>query len=89
MRADKTCNATALQVSQDMIRTILDDITENYEHVSGGGISEIKQTVTNTFVVSIPQEERIDRITYELEINDHCDIAIKRRKLDAITPWAE
>ncbi len=44
-------------------------------------------TATNTYVVSISQEERIDQITYELEMDEDCKIKIIHREETAVTPW--
>jgi hypothetical protein len=89
MNTENSCSVTALSKSQHFIRAILDDISANYSHVGGGGISQIKLTATNTFEISILQEERIDQITYELEINDACKVTIKNKTIDAIMPWEE
>lgn len=54
-----------VEKSKAMIEFILGDLQSTYTEVGGGGISEIKQSHTNTFVISIPQEERIDQFTYD------------------------
>jgi hypothetical protein len=89
MNTESSNNVNALNQSQDFIRLILDDLSANYTHVGGGGITKIKLTATNTFQVSISQEERIDLITYELEIVDSSEVKIKNKSVDAIMPWEE
>ena len=56
-----------------------------YPHDGGGGISEIKQTQTNVFVVLIAQEERIDQLTYELSIDDSCKVALVKKEESTIS----
>lgn len=87
MDSNVDCQQTALKKSQEMIRFILNDLTESYPHVGGGGITGIKLSATNTYVVSISQEERIDQITYELEVDQSCKISILKREVTAISPW--
>jgi len=87
MGTDTVCQQTALKRSQEMIQFILNDLTKTYTHDGGGGISEIKETATNIFVVSISQEERIDQLTYELKVGADCKITILNRSENAITPW--
>lgn len=81
------CQQTPLKKSQEMIHFILNDLTNTYKHVGGGGINNIRQAATNTYVVSISQEERIDKITYELQIDTDCKITVLNRKLTAESPW--
>lgn len=87
MNSNSVCQQTSLKKSQEMIQFILNNLTETYTQVGGGGITEIKLIATNTFVVSISQEERIDQITYELEVDQNCKITILNRKVSAVTPW--
>jgi hypothetical protein len=89
MNTESSNNVNALNQSQDFIRLILDDLSTNYTHVGGGFITKIKLTATNTFQVSISQEERIDLITYELEISDSSEVKIINKSVDAIIPWEE
>jgi len=79
------CQLTPLEKSQNVIRFILDDLTDSYTHVGGGGISGIKQVATYTYVISISQEERIDQISYELEVGQNCETTILSRKVSAIS----
>lgn len=87
MTADSVCTLSPVKESQKQIQVILDDISKTYSEVGGGGITAIKLSATNTFVVSISHEERIDQITYELATAKGCKINIIKRTLTAITPW--
>lgn len=78
------CENTAIEKSHALIKFILDDIKATYPHVGGGGISEIKQTQTNLFVVLIAQEERIDQLSYELTIDKNCEVSLVQKKESAI-----
>ena len=87
MSSKMKCQITALQRSQEMIRTILDDLTKSYTEVGGGGISQIKLSATDTYVVSLPQEERIDQLSYVMSIDEHCKAVIKKRTETAVNPY--
>ncbi len=87
MNSKTVCDASALEKTQEMIRFILDDITKTYTQVGGGGITKINQIATNSYMVSISQEERIDEITYELSIDSACKISIVNKKITASSPW--
>jgi len=87
MASDSFCQQASLKKSQELIRFILNDMSETYIEVGGGGITAIKLTATNTFVVSVSQEERIDQITYELDVDGNCNIKILKRDVTAVTPW--
>lgn len=69
----------ALERSRCIIEAILKDVSETYDQVGGGGISMIKQEATNSFTVSISQEERIDLITYEVEVSTSGEVTIANR----------
>jgi hypothetical protein len=86
---ERSCSVTVLSQSQDFIRAILDDISANYTHVGGGGITKIKLIATNTFEVSISQEERIDLMTYKVEVNDSCEVKIINKSVNAIMTLEE
>ena len=83
--SDKMECKTPLDKSAAMIEFVLTDLKSTYTEVGGGGITEIKQSFTNTFVVSIAQEERIDQLTYELSIDKDCNIKILDKKSSTIT----
>jgi len=87
MNSEKKCANTSVQRSQVMLRAILDDLTTSYTELGGGGISQIKLSATNTYVVSISQEERIDQITYEMSIDADCKVAIDKRTETSVTPY--
>lgn len=82
IKANSVCQQTPLKKSQEMIRFILNDLTHSYTHVGGGGISSIKQVTTYSYIVSISQEERIDQLTYELDVDKNCKISLLSRKVD-------
>ena len=60
---------------------------ESYTEIGGGGISQIKLSATNTYVVSISQEERVDQITYEMSIDDNYKATIKKRTETSVNPY--
>jgi len=78
------CENSAVEKSYALLHFILDDIKATYPHVGGGGISEIKQTHTNIFVVSINQEERIDQLSYELSIDKNCSVSLVKKEESTI-----
>ncbi|HSX50867.1 MAG TPA: hypothetical protein VLF09_07930 [Cellvibrio sp.] len=77
---DMKCKNSAIEKSNALIHFMLEDIKKTYPHTGGGGISEIKQTQTNVYVVSIAQEERIDQLTYELSIDDNCKVTLVKKE---------
>lgn len=74
------CEITPLAKSKAMIELILTDLNSTYLE-GGGGITEIKQSHTNVYVVSISQEERIDKLTYEMAVDKSCKIKILKKGL--------
>lgn len=66
-----------LHRSRCMIELILEDITTNYGGVGGGGISSIKAVSSSSYMVSLPQEERIDLMTYEFDFKPDGTIVLK------------
>lgn len=78
------CNNSAIEKSSALIQFILEDIKATYSHTGGGGISEIKQTQTNLFVVSIAQEERIDQVSYQLIVDENCKVSLERKEESSI-----
>jgi hypothetical protein len=62
-----------------MIATVLRDVRETYLLTGGGGISALRGVATDTYAVSIAQEERLDVITYVLQLDDHGEAVIKQR----------
>lgn len=76
---------TPLKKSKAIIEAILNDLDTNYSEPGGGGISEIKQSHTNVFVVSLPQEERIDQFTYEVSIDVACKVKILKKEPSTIS----
>ena len=74
------CKMTSVKKSKAAIEVILSDLDSSYTEVGGGGISEIKQIRTNVYMVSIPQEERIDQFTYEVSVDDACKVEILKKE---------
>ena len=73
------CKMTSIKKSKAAIEVILSDLDSSYSEVGGGGISEIKQIRTNVYSVSIPQEERIDKFTYEVSVDEACKVKILKK----------
>lgn len=68
MNTSKKCKNTNLHRAQCMIELILEDLSANYGSIGGGGISSIKAGSSTSYIVALPQEERIDVFTYEFAI---------------------
>jgi len=79
MPSNIDCTESAIAQSRCIIEAILSDVTETYDFVGGGGISSIKQIATWTYTVSISQEERVDQITYTVEVSPTGEVIIKDR----------
>lgn len=62
-----------------MIELILEDLAANYGGVGGGGISSIKAASSTSYVVSLPQEERIDLLTYEFNVKADDTVSVKSK----------
>jgi hypothetical protein len=82
MNSKNDCGKNALELSRCMIEAILADLSATYTHVGGGGITDIKMIATNTFTVSLSQEERVDLITYGLRLKADGGIEIVSRSKD-------
>lgn len=85
MTSNSDCSKTALSKSECMIKLALEDIKNTYKHVGGGGITEIKSTASNTYTVSISQDERIDHITYEFNSKPSGGLSIFKRSEGSTT----
>lgn len=79
MNANYECGDTALGNTLCMIESVIKDVRTTYTQVGGGGVTEIKMVATNIYRVAISQEERVDLITYELEITPERKVVIKKR----------
>lgn len=77
----KKCPSGNLQRTRCMIGMLLDDLGASYDGAGGGGISAIRATTSTTYVVSLPQEGRIDVMTYEFEFKPGGSVRIKSRTL--------
>lgn len=62
-----------------MIELILEDLAKNYDGASGGGISSIKAASSTSYIVSLPQEERIDLLTYEFAVKADGAVSLKSK----------
>lgn len=78
------CKITPLEKSKTIIEFILSDISATYTQVGGGGITAVKQSHINTFVVSIAQEERVDQFTYEVAVDETCKVKILKKESSSI-----
>ncbi|NOQ12921.1 MAG: hypothetical protein GQ583_00365 [Methyloprofundus sp.] len=74
------CTKSTVARSLCIIEMILSDIRKTYRPAGGGGISSIKQDATWVYTVSISQEERVDLITYTIEMSSDGKMTIKDRK---------
>lgn len=88
MASNESC-ATPVSRSRAMIEAVLNDIADTYSPHGGGGITEIKQTATDTLRVSIAQEERVDLITYSLAIDESCNVSTLEKQVGASSRWAD
>ena len=79
MSTSKKCPPGNLHRSRCMIELLLEDIAANYGGVSGGGISSIKAASSTSYVVSLPQEERIDLLTYEFDVKADGTVSVKSK----------
>lgn len=59
-----------------MIELMLNDIAASYGATGGGGISNIKALTSTSYSVSLPQEERIDVLTYEFKVASDGTVSI-------------
>lgn len=85
MAAD--CTKTPVAQSRCIIDAILEDLEKTYSFSgSGGGVSGIKQETSWSYTVSLPQEERVDLITYTVEMSPEGKVIIKDRKTGTQTP---
>ncbi|MCX7325926.1 MAG: hypothetical protein NTZ14_16185 [Hyphomicrobiales bacterium] len=82
----RKCLMNVIQQSKCMIEAILADIANTYQQTGGGGIGSIVLDSTNVYTVSILQEERIDTLTYELNINTAGTVRILRKSAGALNP---
>lgn len=70
MPASKSCKDDNLHRAICMVELIMEDLNAHYDGVGGGGISQIKAESSTSYTVSLPQEERVDLITYAFEAKD-------------------
>lgn len=75
--------------SRSLIEAVLNDVAAAYSQEAGGGITDIRQAASDTYRVSIAQEERVDLITYSLAIDNSCHVSILTKEVGSLSPWAE
>jgi len=73
------CKPDLLHRSLCMIALILEDIEANYDHVGGGGVSSIEQVSSTSYRISLPQEERIDFLTYEFAVDSDGRVTLQNK----------
>ncbi len=76
----EACRQSALHRSRSLIEAMLADLNSFYSHAGGGGISKISQVRTDTYKISILQEEKVDEYIYEMTTRTDCSVVIKSRK---------
>lgn len=84
--SSSTCKTTRIQSSFMSLQAILEDLKQNYDQV-GGEISDIRLASTDHYIVSISQEERIDKIDYKIKAGEGCNVTIVSKAVSAETPW--
>ena len=82
----KRCAPDNLHRSACMIDLILRDLTAHYDAVSGGGISSIRALTSTSYSVSLPQEERIDVLTYQFEVAPDGSVKISSKTPSTASP---
>jgi hypothetical protein len=75
----KKCKPDNLHRAVCMIELMMEDIAANYGAVGGGGITSIKAESSTSYSVSLPQEERVDVLTYDFAIGKDGSISIKHK----------
>lgn len=66
----------ALHQSACIFDLILEDLKATYPFPGGGGIQSIVQKTTTGFLASMGQEERVDKILYEIAIAPDGSVSI-------------
>ena len=79
MAPTKQNTSSNLYRNRCMIELMLEDIATNYGGIGGGGISSIKAASSTSYVVSLPQEERIDLLTYEFNVKADGTVSVKSK----------
>ena len=81
---DSCASDNQIIVSQKLLNFIIDDVVATYDSIGGGGISSIKQKATNIYEVSLPQEGRVDVLTYELKVDESCVVSLVNKSESTI-----
>jgi hypothetical protein len=79
MNMSKKCAKDNLHQSICKIEMILEDISKNYAWI-GGEVSEIKLIATNSYQITMPQNERADIFTYEFAAKADGTVTIVSKK---------
>ncbi len=80
MSLSKKCPPGTLHRSRCMIELLLEDLAANYDGAGGGGgISSIRAATSTSYVVSLPQEGRIDVLTYEFDVKSDGTVSVKSK----------
>ncbi len=73
------CRQTRLNWSKKNIEFILQDLVKSYNLPGGGGISSIKEIKTAVYEVRLPQEKRVDVMTYHLTSDTQCRVSLVKK----------
>ncbi|WP_444930724.1 hypothetical protein ACJJIF_02785 [Microbulbifer sp. SSSA002] len=76
---NENCKSNSIVTSKLLINFILNDLVAKYPDSGGGGITSIKEVLTNTYEVSIAQEGREDILRYELAIDEVCGVKLLKK----------
>ena len=77
--AHTECKLDDLSRSLCMIELILQDVRSGYDQLGGGGVSSIQAESSTSYTIALPQEERIDRLTYVFEVDADGTVRIQSR----------
>ena len=83
------CRETPLSRATRIINTILIDMNGNYQFSAQGGISAIKQVTTSAYMISIPEEERINQYIYEVRTTPDCEVEIIKRSYNVKSDFSK
>lgn len=80
------CTESPVARSRCIIEAILADLSETYTETGGGGIAAIRQETTSSYTIEILQEERIDLVTYTVDVAPDGTVKILDRKSGTDSP---
>lgn len=67
--ASMPCGTRSLERNTCMIELMLADVRATYDGPDGGGIASIRAQSSTSYTVSLPQEERVDLLTYDFAVS--------------------